>query len=81
MAGQGRHFISPEAIIATLARAIGVDPDELALQWQVEDGEFKGVILYRNLTLDEAESIIPRPTAEADDALGVPREWRDKRHD
>lgn len=27
------------------------------------------------------ESIVPRPTAEADDALGVPQEWREKHHD
>lgn len=25
--------------------------------------------------------IVPRPTAEADDALGVPREWREKHND
>lgn len=27
------------------------------------------------------DSIVPRPTAEADDAMGVPREWRKRHHD
>lgn len=31
--------------------------------------------------IDSPGSIVPRPTAEADDALGVPREWREKHHD
>jgi NTP pyrophosphatase (non-canonical NTP hydrolase) len=26
-------------------------------------------------------SIVPRPTAEADDALGVPQKWREDHHD
>lgn len=49
-----RHFISPESIIATLARSIERDPDDLAFQWQVEDGEFKGIVLFERLTRDEA---------------------------
>lgn len=27
------------------------------------------------------DCIVPRPTAEADDALGVPREWRESHND
>lgn len=30
---------------------------------------------------DEEKSIIPRPSPEADDALGVPRAWREKHKD
>jgi hypothetical protein len=29
----------------------------------------------------EPGCIVPRPTAEIDDALGVPAEWREKHHD
>jgi hypothetical protein len=28
-----------------------------------------------------SDCIVPRPTAEADDALGVPREWRERHND
>ena len=27
------------------------------------------------------DSIVPRPTAEADDAMGVPKDWREQHHD
>ncbi len=33
------------------------------------------------LSVKRIESIVPRPTAEADDAMGVPRSWREKHHD
>ena len=32
----------------------------------------------QRLAMEREDSIVPRPSAEADDALGVPREWREK---
>jgi hypothetical protein len=31
----------------------------------------------QRLAMEQEDSIVPRPSAEADDALGVPREWRE----
>lgn len=38
--------MSSEQIACLIAKEYGVDPERLTYQWQVEDWEFKGVILF-----------------------------------
>lgn len=46
-----------------------------------QTGAFKLSVVVIDTFETDASSIVPRPSAEADDALGVPKSWREKHKD